>query len=273
MTAPSPFARFLAAGEDEVSAIETRTRVGTGAAAQIALDAPSQSARTPYVPLLLVGLGGLFAGVTGPLLSTFVPPLVRDALGDHRTAIGAVMAIDNVLLLLLVPWAGAASDRASARGRGRLPIVLCGIRAGGGRHGAVPVVGEVRHRRRDRRDRRAVHRNQRAAIALPGARGRSRAVALPLARDRIRHVPDVRRRDRLPDARPDARHAAGLPDRGGHRARDRGGASPSGFASRPRRSRPPPRPPSDRCSTPRGPPCAAWCRACAPSSSRRCCCS
>jgi MFS family permease len=76
---------------------------------------------------VLVGLGGLFAGVTGPLLSTFVPPLVRDALGEHRTAIGAVMAIDNVLLLLLVPWAGAASDRASAHGRGRLPIVVSGF--------------------------------------------------------------------------------------------------------------------------------------------------
>src|SRR5207344_3201098 len=58
---------------------------------------------------------------------TFVPPLVRDALGEHRAAIGAVMAIDNVLLLLLVPWAGAASDRASANGRGRLTIVLCGF--------------------------------------------------------------------------------------------------------------------------------------------------
>jgi MFS family permease len=76
---------------------------------------------------LLIGLGGLFSGVTGPLLSTFIPPLVRDALGDHRTAIGAVMAIDNVLLLLLIPWAGPASDRASARGRGRLPLVLAGF--------------------------------------------------------------------------------------------------------------------------------------------------
>jgi MFS family permease len=83
--------------------------------------------RTPYGSLLLVGLGGLFVGVTGPLVSTFVPPLVRDALGEHRAAIGAVMAIDNVLLLLLVPWAGAASDRATARGRGRLPIVLAGL--------------------------------------------------------------------------------------------------------------------------------------------------
>jgi MFS family permease len=52
---------------------------------------------------------------------------VREALGDHRTAIGFVMAIDNVLLLLLVPWSGAASDRSSASGHGRLPIVLGGF--------------------------------------------------------------------------------------------------------------------------------------------------
>jgi MFS family permease len=83
--------------------------------------------RTPYAACALIGLGGLFAGVTGPLLSAFVPGLVRDALGDHRTAIGAVMAIDNVLLLALVPWAGPASDRAAASGRGRLPIVLGGM--------------------------------------------------------------------------------------------------------------------------------------------------
>jgi maltose/moltooligosaccharide transporter len=83
--------------------------------------------RAPYARCALLGLGGLFAGVTGPLLSTFVPPLARDVLGDHRTAIGAVMAIDNVLLLLLVPLAGAASDRASASGRGRLRIVLAGF--------------------------------------------------------------------------------------------------------------------------------------------------
>ncbi len=80
--------------------------------------------RVPYGVCLCVGLGGLFAGVTGPLLSTFIPPLVRQALGDHRTAIGAVMAIDNVLLLLLVPWAGAASDRAGASGRGRIPMIV-----------------------------------------------------------------------------------------------------------------------------------------------------
>ena len=83
--------------------------------------------RPPYLACLIVGLGGLFFGVTGPLLSTFVPLLVRDTLGDQRTLIGIVMAIDNVLLLLLVPWAGAASDRATARGGGRLPIMLGGL--------------------------------------------------------------------------------------------------------------------------------------------------
>jgi MFS family permease len=87
----------------------------------------SRHAWTPYAACAIVGLGGLFAGVTGPLLSTFLPPLVRDALGDHRAAIGGVVGIDNVLLLLLVPWAGAASDRASARGRGRLPMVVAGF--------------------------------------------------------------------------------------------------------------------------------------------------
>ena len=88
-----------------------------------------------WVACAVVGLGGLFAGVTGPLLSAFVPPVVRDAIGDHRTAIGLVMSIDNVLLLLLVPWAGAASDRARERGIGRLPIVILGF--------AVAAVGMV----------------------------------------------------------------------------------------------------------------------------------
>ena len=96
--------------------------------------------RIPYLACAIVGLGGLFAGVTGPLLSTFIPPLVRDALGDHRTAIGAVMAIDNVLLLLLVPWAGSASDRRTARGRGRLPLVLTGFALAAGGHGDLSLV-------------------------------------------------------------------------------------------------------------------------------------
>ena len=79
-----------------------------------------------YWTCAVIGLGGLFSGITGPLISTFVPPLVQGVLGDHRTAIGFVMAIDNVLLLLLVPWAGPASDRAVQLGKGRMRFVIGG---------------------------------------------------------------------------------------------------------------------------------------------------
>lgn len=82
---------------------------------------PVSAAR--YRVCAIIGLGGLFAGVTGPLLSAFVPPLVQASLGDNRLAIGAVMSIDNVLLLALVPWAGPASDRAGRR----MPFVLGGL--------------------------------------------------------------------------------------------------------------------------------------------------
>lgn len=88
---------------------------------------PVSTGRIPYLTLAVIGLGGLFSGVTGPLVSAFVPPLVQDVVGDRRLLIGAIMAIDNILLLLLVPWAGAASDRASARGRGRLGLVIAGF--------------------------------------------------------------------------------------------------------------------------------------------------
>jgi maltose/moltooligosaccharide transporter len=83
--------------------------------------------RTPYLLCALAGLGGLFFGVTGPLLSNFIPPMVRSVVGDQRTLIGAVLALDNVIMFLLVPWSGALSDRFRARGRGRLPIILAGL--------------------------------------------------------------------------------------------------------------------------------------------------
>jgi MFS family permease len=83
--------------------------------------------RTPYLLCALVGLGGLFFGVTGPLLSNFIPPMVRDVLGDERTLIGVVLALDNVVMFVLVPWSGGLSDRFHARGRGRLPIILAGL--------------------------------------------------------------------------------------------------------------------------------------------------
>jgi len=98
----------------------------TSASIPVAAVPEAIASRRVYLLCALVGLGGLFAGVTGPLLSTYIPILVRDALGEHRAAIGAVMAIDNVLLFVLVPWAGILSDRASNRGGARRPLVIAG---------------------------------------------------------------------------------------------------------------------------------------------------
>jgi MFS family permease len=81
----------------------------------------------PFGLCCLLSLGGLVVGATGPLISNFLPLLVAEVLGERRTAIGAIMAIDNVLLLLLVPLAGAVSDRATASGKGRLRFVVSGL--------------------------------------------------------------------------------------------------------------------------------------------------
>jgi MFS family permease len=82
-----------------------------------------RSTASRYRVCAVIGLGGLFTGVTGPLLSAFIPLLVAGALGEHRMAIGGLMALDNLLLIVLVPWAGPASDRA----RSRMPFVLTGF--------------------------------------------------------------------------------------------------------------------------------------------------
>lgn len=95
-------------------------------AATLPIRPASPAERHPWRTCAAIGLGGLFAGVTGPLLSNFVPVAVRGTLGDQRTLIGAVMAIDNLLLLLLVPWAGAFSDRVVARGGRRGGLISAG---------------------------------------------------------------------------------------------------------------------------------------------------
>ena len=124
VTAAIPPLQYCRVPTDETVTATAPSKSSASSAPSAASQYPE---RVPYGPCFCIGLGGLFAGVTGPLLSTFIPPMVRDALGEHRTAIGMVMAIDNVLLLLLVPWSGTASDRSSAAGRGRLPIIIGGL--------------------------------------------------------------------------------------------------------------------------------------------------
>jgi MFS family permease len=82
--------------------------------------------RIPVWECVFLGLGGLAVGAIGPLYSTFVPAMVSTVVADD-IVVGLVLAIDNALLFLLVPWMGAVSDRRTASGRDRRPLIVGGL--------------------------------------------------------------------------------------------------------------------------------------------------
>jgi MFS family permease len=88
--------------------------------------AEATSSRVPIRLCVFLGLGGLAVGAIGPLYSTFVPPMVNRVV-TNDVVVGLVLAIDNALLFLLVPWMGAVSDRRAASGRDRRPLIVGGL--------------------------------------------------------------------------------------------------------------------------------------------------
>ena len=119
------------------------------------------------------------------------------------------MAIDNVLLLLLVPWAGAASDRASAAAAAACRSCSAASSSHRPWHGAVRPSSVRRHcGRASRRSSCSTRASISQRSPVQALHRRSRAVALPLARHRLGDVSDVRRRGRVPDARTNAGDAA-----------------------------------------------------------------
>ncbi len=55
-----------------------------------------------------------------------VPKMLTNTFGLGETLTGAIMAIDNVLALFLLPFFGALSDRTKTRIGKRMPFILCG---------------------------------------------------------------------------------------------------------------------------------------------------
>jgi MFS family permease len=100
----------------------TRTREQAGEP----VGTPAGSFSVPVGLCLFLGLGGLATGAIGPLYSTFVPPMARAAVAND-VIVGLILAIDNVLLFVLVPWMGALSDRRAAAGRDRRLLVISGL--------------------------------------------------------------------------------------------------------------------------------------------------
>jgi maltose/moltooligosaccharide transporter len=74
-------------------------------------------------PVLAVGFGALAIAAVWSLYSVFMPLLLRDFVAS-RALRGAIMGLDNLSALLLIPLVGAWSDRAHGPLGKRLPFLL-----------------------------------------------------------------------------------------------------------------------------------------------------
>lgn len=79
-----------------------------------------------YTRIFWIGMGFLGIMVALVTYDAFVPLLLREFI-DSRAAIGAIMGLDNLIGLLLIPVIGAWSDRIEGRLGRRLPFILVGL--------------------------------------------------------------------------------------------------------------------------------------------------
>src|SRR5690625_1433679 len=85
--------------------------------------------RLNYKRTFFVGLGFLSISAFWQLYDNIIPLILENTFGLGETLTGAVMALDNVLALFLLPIIGAFSDRVSTRIGKRMPFVLVGTAA------------------------------------------------------------------------------------------------------------------------------------------------
>ena len=78
---------------------------------------------------ILVGLAFLSICAFWQMYDNVIPLILRETFGMDESLTGAVMAIDNILALFLLPFFGGLSDRTHSRLGRRTPFVLCGTAA------------------------------------------------------------------------------------------------------------------------------------------------
>jgi maltose/moltooligosaccharide transporter len=80
----------------------------------------------PWRVAALLGLSSLAFGASGPIYDSYMPFFLGELLAGDA-AVGAVMGIDNVVPLLVVPLVGALSDRVRTKLGRRVPFVLAAL--------------------------------------------------------------------------------------------------------------------------------------------------
>lgn len=78
---------------------------------------------------ILVGLAFLSICAFWQMYDNVIPLILRETFGMDESLTGAVMAIDNILALFLLPFFGGLSDRAHSKLGRRTPFILCGTAA------------------------------------------------------------------------------------------------------------------------------------------------
>ncbi|MDR0928272.1 MAG: MFS transporter [Oscillospiraceae bacterium] len=79
-----------------------------------------------YRRTVLVGLAFLSISAFWQLYEQTVPLMLKETFGQGDTLTGAIMALDNVLALILLPLFGALSDRCKSRLGKRMPFIIVG---------------------------------------------------------------------------------------------------------------------------------------------------
>lgn len=83
-------------------------------------------ARLPVARLVGIGLGGLSLAAIWGTYNVFMPLLLGDFV-ESRALRGAIMGLDNVFAVALIPVVGAWSDRVAGRWGKRLPFLMAGV--------------------------------------------------------------------------------------------------------------------------------------------------
>lgn len=74
----------------------------------------------------LLGLGFFSVSLVWPLYNVYVPIFLRDFL-DSQFQINAIMTLDNLLAVSLIPFIASLSDRTTTRFGRRMPFLMIGI--------------------------------------------------------------------------------------------------------------------------------------------------
>ena len=79
-----------------------------------------------YKRTILIGLAFLSISAFWQMYDNVVPLILKNSFGLGETVTGAVMAMDNVLALFLLPIFGTLSDKVDTKIGKRMPFILGG---------------------------------------------------------------------------------------------------------------------------------------------------